>query len=150
MLLRFPHVGLDLTDSGQVVVEKRVHGGGGLALDPVAVVGGEGVGQGSRDEERDRRERKQGELRVVNKAHGGHQDHLEERHHPLFDAVDEHPLHRSHVFHEPRHHVARGAVVKPADRQPLDVAVEVAPQIEDHPLLKGVVEPDAHGVGEVL
>ena len=131
-------------------MQQGVHGGGGLALEPVAFVGGEGIQQSARDKKRHRGEGQQRELGIINKTHRRDDADLEQRHHALLDAVDQDPLHGGHVFEQPGHHVAGGAVVEPADRQPLDVGVEVAADIEDHPLLKRVVEADAQGVGEVL
>ncbi len=80
----------------------------------------------------------------------GHHDDLKHRHDALLDAIDEHPLHRGDVLDQAGHDVAGRAVVEPRKRERLDVCVEVAAQVVNHPLLEDVVEDDAHRVQAVL
>ena len=41
-----------------------------------------------------------------------------------------------HVFQKPRHEIAGGAIVEPAQRQQLNVRIQIAAQIEDNFLLE--------------
>ena len=142
-------VGLDLADAGQIVVEQRVHGGRGLALAAVAQLRSEGVGERAAGEERDGGQAPEGEGRVVGKEHRRDDDDLKDSDGALLDAVDEDALDGVDVLHDAGHDVAGGAVVKPAERQPLDVGVQVAAQVEDDFLLEAVVEQDADRVEQV-
>ena len=56
--------GFDLADALKVVHEQGVHGAGGLALDSVALVGGERIPERAADEDGQWRERYAGEQRI--------------------------------------------------------------------------------------
>ena len=60
----------------------------------------------------------------------------------LLDSVDQHALYRVDVLDHPRHQIASGAIVEPAQGQRLNVRIEITAQIEDHFLLKRVVQND--------
>ena len=64
-------------------------------------------------------------------------------HDSLLDSVNQHALDRVHILQDARHQIARRAIIEPAQRQHLNVRVKIAAEIEDHFLLKGVVENDA-------
>jgi len=150
MLLALPDESLDLADAGEVVVQQGVHRRGGCALHPVALVRRERVSERARREQRQRGERQQREHRLDPHKHHSHDDDLEHRDDPLLEPVDQHPLDRRNILEHAGHQVAGGAIIKPAQRQLLDVGVEVASQIEDHLLLEGVVHDDAERVEEIL
>ncbi len=68
----------------------------------------------------------------------------------MLDSVNQHALDRVHVFEDARHQIARRTIVKPAQRQQLDVRIKIAPQIENHFLLESVVQNDAQRIEAVL
>src|SRR5947208_994238 len=68
----------------------------------------------------------------------------------LLDPIDQHALHRVHVLDYSRHQVARGAIVEPAQRQQLNVRIQIAAQIENDFLLECVVENDPKRIVNVL
>jgi len=76
--------------------------------------------------------------------------HLQRRHQPLLDPVDEDTLHVSDVLDDPGHDVAGAAAVKPAQRQALDFGVKVGTDVEDDALLEAVVDEDAQHIQAVL
>src|SRR5437870_13483052 len=90
------------------------------------------------------------QLEVQIKHYTDDDHHLQDRDHALFDPINQHTLDRVHVFNHARHQVASGAIVEPAQWQQLNVRIEIAAQIEDHPLLKRVVQHDAQRVKSVL
>jgi hypothetical protein len=57
----------------------------------------------------------------------------------LLDAVNQDAFDRIHVLHNAGHEIACGAVIKPSERQLLDVRVKLAAQVEDDLLFKRVV-----------
>jgi hypothetical protein len=142
--------GLDLADAGEVVVEKGVHRRGGGALEAVALVGGEGVGEGAGGEERDGGEGDEGEDEVEAKEDDCDDEDLKDGNDALLEAIDEHALDGGDVLQYAGHEIASGTIVKPAEGQLLDVGVEVAAEIEDDVLLEGVIEEKAEAVEEVL
>ena len=68
----------------------------------------------------------------------------------MLDPVDQHPLDRVYVLDHARHQIARGAIIKPAQRQQLNVRIQIAAQIEDDFLLERVVQNDSERIENVL
>jgi len=73
-------------------------------------------------------------------------DDLNQRNQTLLDAIDQHPFHVHDVLADAGEQVPAGAVVVPGNRQPLEGAVQIPPEVKDHPLLKGIIETDAERV----
>ena len=143
-------VGLDLPDAVEVVVEEGVERGGRPARCAVALPCGERVGErpGSQKGKGDQGRQRQFAAVV---GHQGQDDpDLQDRDGSLLDPVDQHALHIGHVLHQPGHDVAGRPVVEPRQGELLDPRVEIAAEIEDHPLLEVVVEHDAQGVEQIL
>jgi len=131
-------------------MEQRVHGGRSRTLKAVALVRGQRVGQGARPEQRDGRERHEGEHCIQTEEHDADDDHLEHRDHPLLKSIDQHPLDGRHVLEHPRHKVPGRPIVKPSQRQLLHVRVKVAAEIEDDMLLEGIVQEQTQAVEHML
>ena len=131
-------------------MQQRIQRGSGAALRPIAARAGERVSKRAANQQRHRQEDEPGQLAVEIKERPDHDHNLQNRDHALLDAVDQHPLDRVHILDHARDEVAGRAIIKPAQRQPLDVPKEVAPQIEDHLLLEAVVEQNPQPVEHVL
>ena len=84
------------------------------------------------------------------KQHRDDHDDLEHGDDALFDAIDEDALDGVDILEDAGHEVARRAVVKPAQRETLDVGIKVAAQVENDALLEDVVDVDAQGVEQLL
>ncbi len=89
-------------------------------------------------------------MRLLVEHQSADDEDLHEGDGPLLNAVDKDALDGVHVFQDASHNVARGAVIEPVQRQPLDVRIEIAAQVENDFLLEGVVQQNAQAVGEVL
>ncbi len=135
--------GLDLTDALEVVHEQGVHRARGLALDAVAMVGGEGIPECATDQEGQGDERDTGQHGVGAEENRQHADNAQDGDGALLGAVNEQALHGVHVLDDAGHEVARGALVEPADGEALQAGIDVAAEIEDDLLLQLVVEADA-------
>src|SRR5205823_13359914 len=92
----------------------------------------------------------QRELGIEIKHHAENNHHLQNRGHALLDSVDQHALDRVHVLDDSRHQIAGRAIIEPAERQQLNMRIQVASQIEDYALLKSVVQNDPERVEAVL
>ena len=68
----------------------------------------------------------------------------------MLDSVDQHALDRVHVFDHARHQVARRPIIEPAQRQQLNVRIQIAAQIENDFLLECVVQNDPKRIENVL
>jgi hypothetical protein len=75
---------------------------------------------------------------------------LENGNGPLLDAIDEHAFDTRHVLTQPRHDIARRAVIEPSERKALDVGVELAAKVENNALLEVIIEEDAKRVQAIL
>jgi hypothetical protein len=75
---------------------------------------------------------------------------LQDRDHALLNSIDQHALDRVHIFDHACHQIARGAIIEPAQRQQLDVRIQIAAQIENDFLLERVVQDDPQRVEYVL
>ena len=150
MFFFLAHVGFDLANAREVVVQEGVHGRGGDPLLFVAGAGSERVQQRPRHEERHGREGDERDPRAEITQHHHDDGDLKHRDDALLDAVDQDALDSGDILQNPGHEVARGPVVEPAKREQLDVGVKVAAQIEDDVLLEHVVEHDSGGVEHLL
>ena len=138
----FADEGFDLADALEIVHEQGVHGAGGAALGAVAAVGGEGVPEGAAGEEWERDQRDGGQGGLGGEEDGQHAEYTEDRDGALFGAIDEDAFDGVDVFDHPGHEIARGPGVEVTDRQPLEVGVDGAAEIEDDVLFEDVVDPD--------
>src|SRR4029077_18466185 len=77
-------------------------------------------------------------------------DHCQHGNDALLNAVDQHTLHRRHIFQQSRHEIAGGAIVEPTKRQELNVRIEIAAQVENHALLESVVQHEPQRVQSIL
>ncbi len=134
----------------EVVEQQRVQSGGGPALGPKSLRRGQCESERTGDQERDRRERPPGKPRIQVKHSARHDRDLQDRDNSLFDAVDQDALDRVHILHHAGDEIARRTVIKPAQRQQLDVIKKIAPQIENHALFEAVVQQNAQTVQQVL
>lgn len=146
----FCRVGFDLADSGDVVVEEGVEGGGSLALTAVAFAGGEGVSERSDGEKREGEECHAQETDIIEGHEDDDDEDLQNGDGALLDTVNEDTLHGHDIFDQAGHYIAGGAEVEPAEGEILDMGVEVAANVEDDFLLEVVVEDDAEAVEQFL
>ena len=117
VLVFFAGKASDLSNAGQIIVQQRVHCGGGAPLQSIAPVRGQGVPKRAGSEERHGAKREQGQLEAVVTHQHEYDHHLQQGHEPLLDAVDQHALHRGHIFKQPGHKIAGGPIVEPAQRK---------------------------------
>ena len=146
ILVRLAAEGFDLADALQVVHEQGVHGAGGFALQAIALVRRERVPERAAHQEGHGcqcHHRQEG----IGKEHEsqGSQD-AQQRDRSLFDAVDQQPLDVVHVFDDPGHEVARGALVEPGYRQPLEAGVDIPAHVEHDVLFEPIVDADPEAV----
>ncbi len=139
MLFPFADETFDLPNAGKVIVQERIHRRRSSSLQSVTAMRGERIPKRAASEKRHRRQTDQRQRRADIKHHPQHDHHLQQCDHPLLDPIDQHPLDRVHILQNARHQIARRAIIKPAQRQQLDMRIKIAPQIEDHLLLEGVV-----------
>src|SRR6266403_1975354 len=97
------------------------------------------ISERTSDEERKRRQCEQCEFCVQIKHHRQHDHDLQDRDHALLNSIDQHALDRVHIFDHACHQIACGAIVEPAQRQQLNVRIQIAAQIENDFLLERVV-----------
>src|SRR5436309_8681080 len=102
------------------------------------------------DEQWKRNKCKQREFRIPTEHHRQHDHYLQNGDDTLLDSVDQHSLHRVHVLDDARHQVARGAIVEPAQRQQLNVEIQVAAQIKNDFLLERVVQSNSQRIEKML
>jgi len=131
-------------------MEEGIERRGRLARRPVAGPRGQRVGECPDHEEGERGEGRKGEFAAVVGHQGDDDPDLEDGDGALLDSVDQDTLHIGHVLDEAGHDVAGRPVVEPGEGKPLDPPVEIAPEVEDHPLLEMVVEQDAQRVEQIL
>src|SRR4029453_5257330 len=132
-----------LTNAGEIVVQERIHGRSGAAVQPVSPVRRERIPERAPGQEWHRRQRDQRQFCAEVKHPHHHHHDLQYRHRAFLDAVDEDALDRAHILQNPRHQIAGGAIVEPAQWQSLNVRIQIAAQIENNFLLEGVVEQEA-------
>src|SRR5437764_9221728 len=143
IFFRLAYKTFDLTNAREIVVQKRIHGRSGPAMQSVWPVRGERVPKCAAGQERHRRERDQRQFCAEVKHSCHHYDDLQYRHRAFLDAVNEDALDRAHVLQNPRHQIAGGAIIEPAQWQSLNVRIQIAAQIENDFLLEAVVEQEA-------
>src|SRR5438046_1469793 len=97
---------------------------------------GERVPKRAAGEKRNRTKREQSQLETDQTHPHEHDDDLEDGHHSLLNAVDQHALNRSHILEQARHQISGCAIVEPLERQELNVRIQIATQIEDYALLE--------------
>ena len=141
---------LDLPDAGEIIVEERVHRGGGAPLEAIAPVRRQRVPKSAPGQKREGNEPNQGQGGAEIKHHTEDNHELKDGYDSLFYSIDQHPLDRGHILEDAGHQIAGGAIIEPAQRQHLNVRVKITPEIEDHPLLKAVIENDADRIESVL
>ena len=112
-------------------------------MQPISPVRRERIPKRAAGQERHRRERDQRQFCAEVKHSRHHHHDLQYRHRAFLDAVDEDALDRAHVLQNPRHQIAGGAIIEPAQWQSLNVRIQIAAQIENDFLLEGVVEQQA-------
>jgi hypothetical protein len=150
MLDLFASESLDLADAGEIIVEQGIHPGSSFALEAIPASGCEGVDEGSGRKDWDWKQSETGQSRVVVGKHGGDDRDLQDSDNPLLDPIDQNPLYRTHILDDPRHQIACCPVVKPSEREMLQVRVEIAPKIKNNLLLKGVVKDDPYGIQKIM
>jgi hypothetical protein len=139
-------VGLDLSNACDVIVEKGVKIGCGIALGLITTAGIVGVDPGSQSKEGDWQCRPHRNRRA-NDIHGdANRENLDDRDQSELNAINQYALHGGDVLDDPGHDVTGPAAVEPAKREPLDLLIEIRADVEDNPLLKVVVENDAGAV----
>ena len=111
----------DLANAGEIVVQERIHSRSGAAVQPVSPVRSKRIPKRATGEERHWREREQGQFCAEVKHSRYYHHDLQYRHRAFLDAVDQDTLDRAHVLQNPRHQIASGAIIEPAQRQSLNV-----------------------------
>src|SRR4029434_4172096 len=111
----------DLTNAGEIVVQERMHGRGGAAVQPVSPVRRERIPKRAAGQERHRRERYQRQFCAEVKHSRRHYHYLQYRHRAFLDAVDEDALDPCALLSQPRHQIAGSAIIEPAQWQSLNV-----------------------------
>ena len=149
VLVRLALEGFDLADALQIIHQQRIHGAGGLALDPVAAMGGEGVPYGAQSQEGQGDSRHRGEGRVGGEHDRRYTNDAQQGDAALLGPVDEHALDGIDVLDHPRHQVPRGALVEVVCRQPLQSRIDIAAHVVNDVLLEAVVDADAQAVEKV-
>src|SRR6266550_4124535 len=104
----------DLTNAGEIVVQKRIHGRSGPAMQSVSPVCRERVPKRATGQEWHRRERDQRQFCAEVKHSRNHHDDLQYRHRAFLDAVNQDALDRAYILQNPRHQIAGGAIIEPA------------------------------------
>ncbi len=121
IFLRLAYKTFDLTNAGEIVVQKRIHGRSGAAVQPVSPMRCERIPKRTACHERHRRERDQRQFCAEVKHARHHHRDLQYRHGTFLDAVNQDALDRADVLQNPRHQIAGGAIIEPAQRQSLNV-----------------------------
>src|SRR5882757_11131653 len=114
IFLRLTYKTFDLTNSGKIVVQKRIHGRSGPAMESVSPVRRERVPKRATGQERHWHERDQRQFCAEVKHSSHHHDDLQYRHGAFLDAVNQDALDRAYIFQNPRHQIAGGAIIEPA------------------------------------
>src|SRR4030095_16689034 len=97
IFLRLAYKTFDLTNAGKIVVQERIHGRSGAAVQPVSPVRRERIPERAASQEWHRRERDQRQFCTeVKHPHHYHYD-LQYRHRAFLDTVDEDALDRVHI-----------------------------------------------------
>ena len=132
-----------------MIHQQGIHCGGSFPLNPIPGVSCEGVVKGSRSEEGNRSERPGRQEGIHPEQEKAHPDQLQKGNQPLLNPVDEHPFHVHHVLTHPGEQIPAGTVVIPRSRKTLKGGIKVPAQIENHFLLKKIIQKDAKGVESV-
>ena len=144
------HETFDLANPGKVIVQQRIHRRRRPPLQTIPAMRRERVPKRAARQHRKRRQADYRQRHADIKHHRQDNDELQHRDHALFDSVDQHAFHRRDVLQDARHQIARRPIIEPAQRQHLDMRIEVAAQIEDDPLLERVVQNDPERVEPIL
>jgi hypothetical protein len=150
MLSLLPGVGFNLSYSGQIIMQQRIHGRSGVSLPAIARFRGECVPQRAGCEQRHRYECQPSQSRLFQKEKCADNDHLKDRDAPLLDSVDQHAFDRSDVLQDSRHDIARRSTIKPGEGQSLNVIVKIAAEVENDLLFESVVKQDPKSIRQVL
>jgi hypothetical protein len=149
VLVFFVTKGFDLADALEIVHEQGVHGAGGAALGAVTAMGGEVYQRAPPASKGIGHHGDRGESGLRGEQDGEDADDAEHGNGPLFGAVDEDAFDGVDVLDDARHEVARGALIEITDREPLEMGVDIAAEIEDDILLEDVVDADAEAGEEI-
>src|SRR5213593_4035049 len=97
IFLRLAYKTFDLTNAGEIVVQKRIHGRSGPAMKSVSPVRRERVPKRATGQEWHRHERDQRQFCTEVKHSRHHNDDLQYRHCAFLDAVNQDALDRAYI-----------------------------------------------------
>ena len=112
-------------------------------------MGSQGVVQGSSRQKGNGGERPRGKNGVDSKENKSNPEKLQNGDKPLFNSVDQHPLHVHDIFAYSGEKIPARPMVVPRGGETLESKVEVPSKIQDDLLLKKIVEEDSQGVESV-
>ena len=117
---------------------------------PITPVCRERVPQCTASQKRHRHQPHQGKFGAETKHYYKDDDDLQDCYCALIDPIDKDAFNSSHIFQDSRHQIPRGAIIEPAQREQLDVRIEIASQIENDSLLESIVDEQAQRVEPIL
>jgi hypothetical protein len=109
----------------------------------------QGVIQCTRGEKGDGRQRPGGEKGIDSKQNDSDAEKLKEGDQALFDSIDQHSLHVHHVLTDTGEQISAGTVIVPRGRKALKGGVKIPSKIENHLLLKKIIEEDSESIQPV-